>query len=86
MSDCNETLREMYAFLDGEIPSGLKSAIDTHLTDCPDCQGAFEFHVELKMLIAAKCQDAMPQALADKITACFGSVEVDDTYDPLRLD
>jgi mycothiol system anti-sigma-R factor len=86
MADCNDTLREMYVFLDDEIPSGLKQRIDAHLTDCPDCQGAFEFHVELKALIAAKCAESLPPGLADRIANCFGDVEVDDTYDPLRVD
>lgn len=72
MSDCNETLREMYVFLDGEIPPDLDGAIRSHLDGCIDCLGAFEFHLELKSLIARKCRDEVPPGLAARILQCFG--------------
>jgi hypothetical protein len=39
-----------------------------------DCLGAFDFHAELKQVIAVKCQnDEMPPDLLSRIERCFGT-------------
>ncbi len=77
MADCNETLRELYAFLDSELTDDTSVSIRAHLEACPDCHQAFDFHAELKIVIAEKCRsDEMPPTLLAKIEQCFG--ELDD--------
>ncbi|MEN9505957.1 MAG: anti-sigma factor [Actinomycetota bacterium] len=77
MADCNDTLRELYAFLDQELTDDASRAVLEHLEDCSDCYQAFDFHAELKAVIAAKCRDdEMPMSLIAKIELCFG--ELDD--------
>lgn len=72
MSDCNETLRELETFLDRELSAETSSAITAHLNGCPDCLQAFDFHAELRQVIAAKCRnDEMPPGLLAKIERCF---------------
>ena len=56
MSDCNETLKELETFLDGELSDDAVAHIRGHLVDCPDCYEAFDFHAELKLVIATKCK------------------------------
>jgi mycothiol system anti-sigma-R factor len=73
MADCNETLRELEAFLDNELTIESREAIHAHLGDCLDCLQAFDFHAELRQVIAVKCQnDEMPASLIAKIESCFG--------------
>jgi anti-sigma factor (TIGR02949 family) len=73
MADCNQTLRELDAFLDHELSSETHSAIRAHLEGCPDCLQTFDFHAELKTVVAQKCHnDEMPPGLMDKIARCFG--------------
>ncbi len=73
MADCNETLRELYAFLDEELDDEQLAEIRGHLEGCLDCLQAFDFHAELKMVVAQKCQsDEMPAGLMAKIEQCFG--------------
>ena len=73
MADCNETLRELHAFLDGELTQDTEHAIHAHLEGCMDCLQAFDFHAELRTVISAKCQnDEMPAGLLAKIELCFG--------------
>lgn len=82
MADCNETLRELFAFLDGELSSETHDDVSAHLNGCTDCQSAFEFHAELKAAVSAKCRsDEMPPGLMAKIEQCFGEslTSVDDT-------
>lgn len=81
MPDCNETLHEMYTFLDGELPSRLKHDVESHLEGCTDCLGAFAFHVELKQVIVAKAaEEELPPGLMDRIRACFGDETVDQAH------
>lgn len=72
--DCSDTLRELDVFLDGELPPDQYDAIRHHLDGCMDCLGAFDFHAELKIVIAEKCNnDEMPPGLLSKIELCFGT-------------
>ena len=48
MADCNETLRELEAFLDGELSEEARDVIHAHLGGCTDCLQAFDFHAELR--------------------------------------
>jgi len=70
--DCAETIRELDLFLDGELSDHQRDAIRHHLNGCMDCLGAFDFHAELKIVVAEKCHnDEMPPGLLGKIEQCF---------------
>lgn len=82
MPDCNETLRELDAFLDSELSEETHVAIRAHLEGCPDCLQAFDFHAELKIVVAQKCKnDEMPAGLLDKLRQCFGDPDGADGAD-----
>ncbi len=71
--DCGETLREMYTFLDGELSTPVKGAVQAHLDGCTDCLGAYAFHVELRQMIVRKASnEPLPPGLMDRIRECFG--------------
>jgi anti-sigma factor (TIGR02949 family) len=73
MGDCNETLRELESFLDHELSASAHDAIRSHLGGCHDCLELFDFHAELKLVIAEKCHnDEMPTGLLSRIERCFG--------------
>ncbi len=88
MADCNETLRELDAFLDRELSTETHVAIRAHLEGCPDCFQAFDFHAELKLVVSQKCKnDEMPAGLLARLEQCFGEADteadtgiVDDPY------
>ncbi len=72
MDDCNETIRELEAFLDGSLSDDGHQAIHAHLGGCSDCLQAFDFQAELRTVIAAKCHnDEMPPGLLSRIEQCF---------------
>jgi mycothiol system anti-sigma-R factor len=76
MADCEETLRELERFLDGELPTDEKHQVHHHLDGCLDCLQAFEFHYELKAVIRAKLLvDELPAGLRERVAACFGDLE-----------
>lgn len=82
MGDCNETLRELERFLDGEVLGQTRESIQSHLDGCLDCLSAFDFHAELRIVIREKCREkTMPPGLLTKIEQCFGTDE-GQTDDP----
>ena len=72
MADCNETIRELDAYLDGELTDEARGHIHAHLDGCMDCLQAFDFQAELKAVIRRKCSnDEIPPGLLAKIERCF---------------
>jgi len=50
--DCDEALRTLYYFLDGELTPARRQAIQRHLNECSPCLEAFDFEAELKLVVA----------------------------------
>ena len=72
MPNCQETLKELELFLDSELPNARIQEIMAHLTGCNDCQGAFEFHAELRTIVRVKAKrDHLPEGFTDRLLACF---------------
>ncbi len=72
MADCEDTLRELQLFLAKELSPHTQVAIASHLDDCSDCLQAFDFHAELKSVIARKAREyTVPTTLMARIQACF---------------
>jgi mycothiol system anti-sigma-R factor len=68
MSDkCEETLAELYTYLDGELTEEVRAKISYHLEDCPPCGQIAVFQAELKRVIATKCVDRVPDDLRARI-------------------
>ena len=67
MSDCNETLRELYLFLDGQLTDEDRAHIQQHLDDCSPCLAAFDFEAELREVVRCRCTDQVPESLRARI-------------------
>jgi mycothiol system anti-sigma-R factor len=69
MTDCEQALREIEAYLDGELePSSLRE-LEVHFEDCTPCADRADFQRKLKSLIAGKCASApsVPPGLRARI-------------------
>jgi mycothiol system anti-sigma-R factor len=75
---CDDSLHELYSFLDGELTENRRAEIKRHLDDCPPCYEQFDFEAELRIVIAQKCRDTVPDSLRDRIARALG-VEPDPT-------
>jgi mycothiol system anti-sigma-R factor len=65
---CEETLREIERFLDGEVDVRMRVEIEEHLVDCPPCMHKAEFRRHLKLVVSSKCGgDQVPPELARRI-------------------
>lgn len=67
MADCNETLQELYQYLDGQLDDANRHQIKHHLDDCSPCLGAYDFEAELRQVVRNRCVDQVPQELRDRI-------------------
>jgi len=65
--DCNETLHTLYTYLDGELTDDRRQEIKRHLDECPPCFEAFDFEAELRVVIAQRCKDHVPDTLRQRV-------------------
>jgi mycothiol system anti-sigma-R factor len=66
-SGCQEAIHTLYHFLDGELTLERRQEIAQHLHECSPCLDAFDFEAELKLVIARKCRDQVPEALRVRV-------------------
>jgi mycothiol system anti-sigma-R factor len=67
--DCNEAIKELYTFLDGELTLDRRTAIRAHLDGCHPCLEAFDFEAELRLVVSHHCRETVPESLKQRIAA-----------------
>ena len=67
--NCEETLKEIEAFLDGELDVAVHEQIQIHLSDCSPCMQRAEFRRHVKVMVRSKCSGGndVPPALEHRI-------------------
>lgn len=76
--ECREALDTLYGFLDGELTEARRVQIRRHLDDCLPCLEAFDFEAELKLVVARRCRDEVPESL--RIRVAMALAEASRTY------
>jgi mycothiol system anti-sigma-R factor len=71
MSDCENSLHALYAYLDGELTDDRRAAIQRHLDGCQPCAEPYDFEAELRLVIRRKCQEQVPETLVAKVRAAL---------------
>ena len=71
--DCDDSLHELYTYLDGELTDERRQKIKEHLDECPPCLDRFDFEDELRHVIAKKCVDKVPESLMDRIASALAA-------------
>ena len=73
MDDCEQILREVYPYLDAALSDAAREEIQLHLDECLDCLHVYDFHAELRLIIAKKCREqTVPPGLLAKVKDCLG--------------
>ncbi len=66
--DCDEVLRDVELYLDGELSGDEGPKIRAHLSGCSPCMSKAEFRKDLKELLSRKCSGEVPsESLIEKI-------------------
>ncbi len=66
--ECEDALRDIARFLDGEIGQSQRQKLDTHLHECSPCMERADFKRHVKDLVASRCGcDELPAHLKDAI-------------------
>ncbi|MHB1927892.1 MAG: mycothiol system anti-sigma-R factor [Acidimicrobiales bacterium] len=74
--ECQEALDVLYHYLDGELDDERRRVIRHHLERCSPCLEAFDFEAELKVVIAQRCRESVPESLRLRIGALLQATEV----------
>lgn len=71
---CEEALRFLATYLDGELASTSQQEVEDHLARCRSCYSRAEFERRMKQEIAALAQGRaeVPAAFADRIQRLLG--------------
>ena len=78
MADCNDTITQLYAYLDRFLDEELRLEIDEHLRICPDCQGRLEFEHTLKLTIRERSrEEPVGEDLRQRLLDCF-EIDLDE--------
>ena len=64
---CREAMAKLYSFLDGDLTEQRREAVQHHLDECSPCVKAYDFDADLKKVLAARCQDSVPESLKERI-------------------
>jgi mycothiol system anti-sigma-R factor len=78
MSDCDpiceETLKALEVFLDGELAREVRVEVEAHLSGCNPCTKHAEFRRYVKVLVSTKCvEHDVPPELAARIQQLIAS-------------
>ena len=64
---CEEALRFLAAYLDGELEEGADQGVERHLERCKSCFSRAEFEKQMKQRVAALGRQDVPAEFAGRI-------------------
>jgi len=70
--ECGDAVHQLYLYLDGELTAERRDLIQHHLDECPPCFEAYDFEAELRLLIAHKCREQVPDHLRARVARALG--------------
>ena len=72
--ECQQALKDLELFLDGEMDQPGQDLLDAHLNGCTPCMERADFKRHVKELIASRCGcDEVPSGLRDTISSLLES-------------
>ncbi len=78
--DCDEVMRQLFDFLDGEVDETAEHEIHHHIDECRSCFSRVEFERVLKERIRASKDEDLPESLQNRVADLmknmgFGNIE-----------
>ncbi len=69
--DCDEAVRQLFVYLDGELTDAKRRAITAHLDECVHCADSLQFEAELRAIVASRVQERVPETLIERVKAAL---------------
>ncbi|MDA8075808.1 MAG: mycothiol system anti-sigma-R factor [Actinomycetota bacterium] len=70
---CQEAVRQLYVYLDGELTEERRVQIAVHLDECGPCADAAGFEAELRAVVSSRCKDRVPDSLIARVAAAIAA-------------
>jgi mycothiol system anti-sigma-R factor len=75
MIRCSDAVRQLWQYLEGELPAQDRAKVDEHLAACLRCCGEAEFADELRRFLGSHGEDdAIPDAVRQRLLATLESL------------
>lgn len=74
MISCSEAVRQLWEYLENELPDGDRQDVHEHLRACLRCCGEAEFAGELKGLLAAHGGEELPEHVRTALLSTLDSL------------
>jgi anti-sigma factor (TIGR02949 family) len=73
-TDCDEVLRDLDLYLDGELPAGRAEIVERHLSTCSPCLARSDFRRRVIEIVRDKCRTSAepPATLHVRIRRSIG--------------
>jgi mycothiol system anti-sigma-R factor len=75
MITCADAVRQLWEYLDGELPEQDRAAIEEHLSFCRRCCGEVEFAHELRGFLARGAAEEFPPDVRARLIATLDELE-----------
>ncbi len=69
---CGEALGQLYGYLDGVLTPERRDLISIHLDECRNCDEIRLIEIEVRRVVALRCQESPPDHLRDRIARTLG--------------
>ncbi len=73
--ECSEAVELLYHYIDGQLTEERRVLIQRHLDDCPPCLDAYDFEAELRVVIAHKCREHVPDHLRSRVAEAIRAMQ-----------
>jgi mycothiol system anti-sigma-R factor len=82
--DCTSAIHQLYVYLDGQLTDERRIQIAEHLEWCGPCAGAAVFEAELRVVIADRCKDHVPESLRRRVAELIEAEQSPSAGNPER--
>ena len=74
MIRCSDAVRQLWGYLEGELPAQDRAKVDEHLAACLRCCGEAEFAGELRRFLASGQEETIPDAVRQRLLSTLDSL------------
>jgi anti-sigma factor (TIGR02949 family) len=76
MIDCNEAVKQLWAYIEHEVDPVERNRIEDHLARCRRCCGEMEFAEEMRDFMARRPDVELPAGLQSRLERLIDDLEV----------